>query len=461
MTSSNQQHPFSRAEPIAWCLGGIGAFHLASASSWLAPVMIVFFFCLIQASQHGCSRKNFYRGILIGMLIYGWQLRFFLNIFGGAAVVLWLVLSFWLGLFMALASHYQRRRSVPLQILLMVCSWTILEYVRGELYYLRFTWVTPGMAFSTSPMMSWIGWLGVYGLSAACLLIASLSLLFKPAKGVIWVMGATCTSGVLLLFASNQQTSATSTDNTVQIGGLHLENPGSPTSIQILDRFMDRYPHTELIVLSEYSFLGEPPQPLRDWCLSHGVHLVAGGTQPLRNGNYYNTAFVISPHGEIIHKQVKSVPIQFFNDGLPAKKQETWQSPWGPIGICICYDLSYTRVIDELIRKGASMILVPTLDELHWGKSQHQLHARIAPMRSAEYRVPIVRVGACGISQAVQSGGTIQASTRFPGEGAAIHASIVPSNHPRVPLDRHLVWIACLIVSLDFLAMGFSRLQDR
>jgi len=424
-------------------------------------MMIVFFFCMIQASQHGCGRKNFYRGILMGVLIYGWQLRFFLNIFGGAAVVLWLVLAFWLGLFMALASHYQRRRSVPLQILLLVCSWMALEYARGELYYLRFTWATPGMAFSTSPVMSWIGCLGVYGLSAGCLLIASLSLLFKPAKGVVWTMGTTLTAGVLVIAASNQQTSPTDATDTVQIGGLHLEDPGSPASIEVLDAFMNLHPHTELIVLAEYSFLGEPPKPLRDWCHKHGVHLVAGGTQPLPGDTYCNTAFVISPDGDIIHKQVKSVPIQFFNDGLPAEEQDIWQSPWGPVGICICYDLSYTRVVDGLIRKGASMILVPTLDELHWGESQHQLHARIAPMRSTEYGVPIVRVGACGISQAVDSEGIIRASTEFPGKEGTIQASIAPSDHVSLPLDRYLVWIAFLAVSLDLLAMGFARWNDR
>ena len=446
---------------MLWCLGGVAVFHLASASSWLATMMIVFFFCLIQASQHGCGRKNFYRGIFMGMLIYGWQLRFFLNIFGGAAVVLWLVLAFWLGLFMGLASHYQRKRSMPLQILLLVCSWMALEYVRGELYYLKFSWATPGMAFSSSPVMRWIGCLGVYGLSAGCLLIASLSLLFKPAKGLGWITGSTLVASVLLLFASNQQTHTTPASNSVQIGGLHLDDPGSPASVQVLNEFMDRHPTTELIVLAEYSFFGEPPKPLRDWCRTRHQVYPAGGTQPLANDTYYNTAFVISPDGEIIHKQVKSVPIQFFNDGLPAEKQDIWQSPWGPIGICICYDLSYTRVVDGLIRKGVSMIIVPTLDELHWGQSQHQLHARIAPMRSAEYGAPIVRVGACGISQAVDSEGIIRASTEFPGKEGMIHATMTLSDHAHVPLDRYLVWGACLLVSLDLLAMGFNRFKKR
>jgi len=98
----------------------------------------------------------------------------------------------------------------------------------------------------------------------------------------------------------------------------------------------------------------------------------AGGTQPLPGDSYFNTAFIISSNNDVIHNQVKSVPIQFFNDGLPAKEQEIWHAPWGPIGICICYGLSYTGVVDGVIRKGASMILVLSLDFLAMGFARLQ-----------------------------------------------------------------------------------------
>ena len=78
--------------------------------------------------------------------------------------------------------------------------------------------------------------------------------------------------------------------------------------------------------------------------------------------NFYDTAFVVGTNGEVVFKQVKSVPIQFFKDGLPAKEQTVWNSPWGKIGFCVCYDLSYTRVTDELVRQGAQLLIVPTMD---------------------------------------------------------------------------------------------------
>ena len=62
------------------------------------------------------------------------------------------------------------------------------------------------------------------------------------------------------------------------------------------------------------------------------------------------------------------------------------------IGICICYDLSYRRVTDPLIRMGAQALIVPTMDVADWGRRQHELHARVAPVRAAEYGVPIFRL---------------------------------------------------------------------
>jgi predicted amidohydrolase len=110
----------------------------------------------------------------------------------------------------------------------------------------------------------------------------------------------------------------------------------------------------------------------------------------------YNTAFVIGTNGELVFRQGKSVPIQFFKDGLPAPDQKLWESPWGPLGLCVCYDLSYTRVTDKLARLGAKAIIVPTMDVADWGLRQHELHARVAPVRAAEYGIPIFRLASSG-----------------------------------------------------------------
>ena len=69
-----------------------------------------------------------------------------------------------------------------------------------------------------------------------------------------------------------------------------------------------------------------PPVPpmVKQWCARRRRYLIAGAKEYLDPGEhqYYNTAVVIGPDGQEVFKQVKSVPIQFFKDGLPAPEQK-------------------------------------------------------------------------------------------------------------------------------------------
>ena len=186
-----------------------------------------------------------------------------------------------------------------------------------------------------------------------------------------------------------------------------------------------------------------------------------GGKQPLGDTNYYNTAFVISTNGEVVFKQVKSVPIQFFKDGLPVPEQRVWDSPWGKIGICICYDLSYTRVTDELVRQGAQMLIVPTMDVEAWGQHQHELHARVAPVRAAEYGIPIFRVASSGISQGVNKSGRVLSTAPFPGEGETIFFGANIGPRGEVPPDRLLAKLCVFVTGVFVLRTAASAMRKK
>jgi apolipoprotein N-acyltransferase len=214
-------------------------------------------------------------------------------------------------------------------------------------------------------------------------------------------------------------------------------------------------------MLSEYTFDGPIPENIRAWCRDHQRYLVAGGKEPLGTTNFYNTAFVVGPDGDIIHRQVKSVPIQFFKDGLPAPKREVWQSPWGPLGILICYDLSYTRVVDDFVRQGARALLAPTMDVADWGRHQHELHARVAPLRAAEYGIPIFRVCSSGISQLVNDQGAIFTSASFPGEGAMLGGRLPMDAQPHLPLDRFLASTCTVATALLCAWLAFDAFRHR
>jgi apolipoprotein N-acyltransferase len=231
----------------------------------------------------------------------------------------------------------------------------------------------------------------------------------------------------------------------LQIAGVQLEFPDVGPLKQALDKVITTNTNVDLIVLSEYTLDGPPPDLLKNWCRDNQKFLIVGGKDYTTNKNFYDTAFVISTNGDVIFKQVKSVPVQCFKDGLPATEQKCWDSPWGKIGICICYDLSYTRVTDELVRQGAEMLIVPTMDVADWGQHQYESHARIAPVRAAEYGIPIFRLASSGISQGVNRSGRVSASAPFPGAGEMIFCGVNLSPKGSLPLDRYLAPLAVFV----------------
>jgi apolipoprotein N-acyltransferase len=242
------------------------------------------------------------------------------------------------------------------------------------------------------------------------------------------------------------------------VAGVQLEFPNNQQVLNALDQARARFSDAQLFMLSEYTFLNPVPPEVRDWCASNQIHLVVGGKEPLGETNFYNMAYVIGTNGAIVHQQVKSVPIQFFKDGLPAPERKVWDSPWGKLGILTCYDLSYTRVVDDFVRQGAIALLNPTMDVADWGAHQHELHSRVAPIRAAEYGIPIFRVASSGISQLVTRGGRVIASAPFPGEGEIIGGPLPLSAKPRLPLDR---WLAPACVGITVLALLASLIPFR
>jgi apolipoprotein N-acyltransferase len=229
----------------------------------------------------------------------------------------------------------------------------------------------------------------------------------------------------------------------------------------MLDQALAKNTNAPIFVLSEYTLDGPVPDSLKNWCRDHERYLVIGGKDFVTNDVYYNTAFVVGTNGDIVFKQAKSVPIQFFKDGLPAPKQDVWNSPWGKIGICICYDLSYTRVTDELVRQGAQLLIVPTMDVEYWGRHQHELHSRVAPVRAAEYGIPIFRVASSGISQAVSGGGNVVAEIPFGKNGDFFSAQLRLPSRGSLPLDRYLAPLCTVVTGLVTAILLFLTWKDK
>lgn len=462
--STNATKWLSLRQALGFGLGAILCFHFAytpAQSGILAFAIVGYVIGLVQLARLRTTRQCFYVALAVGFAGFAPQLGFFWEIFGAPAIALWLVLSVWLAAFVVITHVAIVQLGWKRAAFLTPFFWTGLEYFRSELYYLRFSWLNVGYAFAEFPFIPW-QYIGVYGAgfgAAACGAALPLfrreywqrfRLIHFAGLGAIVVAAA-----ALVLPLPSHLPKAT-----LLISGVQLEFPDANLVVPALDKILAAQDHlrskgfrTEtninLFVLPEYTLDGEPTAELKDWCRTNQKFLIVGGKQPLGDTNYYNTAFVISTNGEVVFQQVKRVPIQFFKDGLPAPEQKVWDSPWGKIGICICYDLSYSRVTDALVWQGAQMLIVPTMDVETWGQHQHELHARIAPVRAAEYGIPIFRVASSGISQGVEKTGRVQSTAPFPGEGETIFFGAHIGGKGSAPPDRLLARL-CVFITVVF-----------
>lgn len=470
---SNPTNWLGLRQALGFCLGAIICFHLAytpAQSGLLACAIVGYVICLVQLARLRTTRQCFYVTLAVGFAGFAPQLGFFWNIFGPAAIALWLVLALWIAAFVVITHIAIVQLGWKRAAFLTPFFWTGLEYFRSELYYLKFSWLNVGYAFAEWSVAHW-SYLGVFGAGfltaafAACFLVIRRERLLRLT--LLELLAISAVLGILAALLIPTMSGMRGHDRPkLVLAGVQMEFPESSQigqslvkTVKISEQAKARawwgLTNVDLVVLPEYTLDGEPTDALKDWCRTNQKFLIVGGKQPLGDTNYYNTAFVISTNGEVVFRQVKSVPIQFFKDGLPAPEQKVWDSPWGKIGICICYDLSYTCVTDALVRQGAQMLIVPTMDVTDWGQHQHELHARIAPVRAAEYGIPIFRVASSGISQGVEKTGQVQSSAPFPGEGETIFFGAHIGGKGSVPPDRLLATLS-VFVTVVFVFRTFA-----
>lgn len=427
---------------LAYAALSVVSFHLAFAMGWSAFILL-FLFGLVGLTTLGSSRKAFYFGVVIGLLVYSPHLSFFWGIFGWMATMLWLVLAFWLGIFLALARSV-RLRFGALGLVLIPFLWTGVEYFRSELYYLKFSWLSVGYAFSNATNLPDIASLGVYGIGFCAMLVVVAIHSWRSVRPFVLCLG-------LLAIVSLSQLlpgSAKVKGSAMRVAGIQLEMPAPSEVPPALDKALAASPYADVLMMSEYTFHSPVPSAVKKWCADHKKYLVVGATDDLPDGKFYDIACVVGPTGEVVFKQAKCVPVQFFKDGLPAQEQKLWESPWGKIGLCVCYDCSYRRVTDELVRQGAQAIICPTLDGTDWGDYEHRLHARVGPMRAAEAGIAVVRIAGSGISQIVGRNGNVSAQAGFPGQGSTFIGAIGLGAPGRLPLDHWLAPVCSAIAGV-------------
>lgn len=123
-----------------------------------------------------------------------------------------------------------------------------------------------------------------------------------------------------------------------------------------------------------YKFLSEVSK-------RNNIYLIAGSIPEKEGSNIYNTSYVFNRQGEKIakHRKIHLFDIDIKNkqtfresDTLSAGDKVTvFDSEFGKIGLCICYDFRFPELARLMVDKGAKAIIVPasfnmTTGPAHW-----------------------------------------------------------------------------------------------
>ena len=129
------------AEPLGWKKSflwlalAVACFHAAYTSlKYPAAGLLIlgYAYGLVRLTDQPNVRRAFYFGLVTGYLCYAPQTLFMWRIFGPLAIVLWLVLAFWLGLFTAIACGAIRRWGKVKAAWLIPVVWTGAESPRDQ-----------------------------------------------------------------------------------------------------------------------------------------------------------------------------------------------------------------------------------------------------------------------------------------------------------------------------------------
>ena len=126
---------------------------------------------------------------------------------------------------------------------------------------------------------------------------------------------------------------------------------------------------------------GESWQALSAAARDNGLWLVGGSVPELAEGKIYNTSYIFDPKGNEVarHRKVHLFDIdvpggQRFKESdtlAPGDQITLVDTPWGKVGVAICFDIRFAELFRIMGNEGAALICVPaafnmTTGPAHW-----------------------------------------------------------------------------------------------
>lgn len=374
----------------------------------LAGLALIAWAPLLLALRGAGPARGMLLGLGHGLLLFGGTLVWLFDLFGPAAAALIMIMAMFTALFGIVAALLERHGPRGwLAGPALAVLWTGTEYFRGELFALRFPWITPGTALPPGALTPWVG---TYGLTLVIVLggawLAGWGRGARP-EG----RGRTLAGGLLLLAVGAS----------VVLRGA-APRPETPLKVAAVQGEMQ--PFTEYLRLSreitgpvdaivwpEYALsfdLRTDPGALTEveaLIAETGARvLIVGSRTDHGDGTWSNTAITLGRDGPL-GAHHKNRPVHFFDDGEPGDEARAIATPIGRIATPICFDNDYAPVPRAAVADGAELLLVPSMDAISWTARQHAQHAELFRHRAAENGRWVVVAASSGVSQFIDPHG--------------------------------------------------------
>lgn len=389
---------------LAICSGGIGSLAYPPLGwGWLIFPALAMLLIVLDGERGTRARAL---GFFFGMAFFGTGLSWLWQIFGSMAVVLWMVLSAFPALFAEMQTQAASRGLAGWKFATFTAlNWSAWEFIRAELFPLKFPWMTAGLAIGPNALLPWIG---VYGVG----LVISIGIAFAIRKQ--WLVALPVFLGLALAVGkfSKHPQPATEDPNAITVGGLQFENV---TLDEFLKESRKLPAEAKHVVWPEYAIPYDIRSNLRDWrliqelCKERNVTLTFGTQQHVKAPEGWgNIALTVDANGTR-GQHTKVHTVHFFDDGKPGTDALPVETAHGKVGTPVCFDCDYEGVTRRMTASGAETFMVPIMDAEKWTARQHDQHAELYRIRASENGRWMFVSASSGISQVIDPNGQVHA----------------------------------------------------
>jgi nitrilase len=152
---------------------------------------------------------------------------------------------------------------------------------------------------------------------------------------------------------------------------------------------------------------GEIVGALRSWARTHRVWLVGGTFHEAVPGDerVANTCAAISPDGEIaaLYRKIHLFDVDLTAQGgqayreservVPGAEPASFETPFGVVGLSICYDVRFPELYRRLVERGARFLCVPAAFARETGRDHWEVLLRA---RAIENQCFVLAPAQCG-----------------------------------------------------------------